>query len=111
MVWSELNTQPQNAKFVQKLITAVYLKIYLVSIVNDVIHGVMVSIIGFWSTDPEFESWPSHIFSLYFPQNETKSESWPVNLFPSVTKNIKIVLLDFSTTNILDVGDFIPAPL
>ena len=54
-------------------------------------HGVMISTMGFWSTDREFEipAWP--YFFSFFPQNEAKSESLPVNLFLSVMK----VLLHF----------------
>ena len=53
-----------------------------------------------WSTsDHGFESWPSHIFFLFFPKNETKSESWPVKIFGECTARVKLDITDFNSSN------------
>ena len=43
-------------------------------------------------------------FFSFFPQNETKSESWPVPKFHEHTATVKLELTDFKD-NIIDLND------
>ena len=56
----------------------------------------MVSMINFWSTDHEFESWPSHIFSLFSPTWDKKWDLACPN-FGECTARGKLELTDFRT--------------